>query len=175
MTDLEARIADVEDRLEAIESRLDDLDGAVQAVRGYAGAVRAVNQSVERRADLALAKAERREAADADDAEQFVATDGVDWATLPREETVCTYGILRDGPLVISDLDEDDRISREAIESDHDLSFYAGAPLRTADGHCLGMVCVLDDRDRSFTSDDERALTWFAEQVMANVKRRGTN
>jgi len=110
-----------------------------------------------------------------DDAEQFVATDGVDWATLPREETVCTYGILRDGPLVISDLDEDDRISREAIESDHDLSFYAGAPLRTADGHCLGMVCVLDDRDRSFTSDDERALTWFAEQVMANVERRGTN
>jgi len=77
--------------------------------------------------------------------------------------------------VVISDLDEDDRISREAIESDHDLSFYAGAPLRTADGHCLGMVCVLDDRDRSFTSDDERALTWFAEQVMANVERRGTN
>jgi len=67
-TDLEARIEAVEDRLEAVESRLDDLDGAVQAVRGYAGAVRAVNQSVERRADLALAKAERRSSVDADGA-----------------------------------------------------------------------------------------------------------
>jgi len=67
-TDLEARIEAVEDRLEAVESRLDDLDGAVQAVRGYAGAVRAVNQSVERRADLALAKAERGEATRGDGA-----------------------------------------------------------------------------------------------------------
>lgn len=107
------------------------------------------------------------------DSERFVATDGVDWTTMPREDTVCTYGVLRDDPLVVDDLEGDDRATLDAMESPHDLSFYAGAPLRTADGHCLGMVCVLDDREREFTAEDERALTWFAEQVMDHVERRG--
>ena len=47
---LESRIADLEERVA-------ELEAATQAVRGYAGAVRAVNREVERRADLALARA----------------------------------------------------------------------------------------------------------------------
>ena len=50
-------------RLDAAEQRLDELDAATQALRGYVGNVRTVNQSVERRADAALAKAESLEAA----------------------------------------------------------------------------------------------------------------
>jgi hypothetical protein len=49
-------------RLDAVEERCDELDAASQALRGYVGNVRAVNQSVERRADAALAKAESLEA-----------------------------------------------------------------------------------------------------------------
>jgi chromosome segregation ATPase len=45
-------------RLDDAEERLADLDAATQALRGYVGNVRAVNESVERRADAALAKAE---------------------------------------------------------------------------------------------------------------------
>jgi len=50
------------DRIDEIETRLDDLDAAVQALRGYVGNLRAVNETVERRADAALAKAESLEA-----------------------------------------------------------------------------------------------------------------
>ncbi|WP_135825612.1 DUF7310 family coiled-coil domain-containing protein [Halorussus ruber] len=49
-------------RLDDAEERLADLDAATQALRGYVGNVRAVNESVERRADAALAKAESVEA-----------------------------------------------------------------------------------------------------------------
>jgi chromosome segregation ATPase len=49
-------------RLDAAEECLDELDAATQALRGYVGNVRAVNQSVERKADAALAKAESVEA-----------------------------------------------------------------------------------------------------------------
>jgi DNA repair exonuclease SbcCD ATPase subunit len=49
-------------RLDEVEERLDELDAATQALRGYVGNVRAVNQSVESRADAALAKAESVEA-----------------------------------------------------------------------------------------------------------------
>ena len=44
-------------RLDAVETRIEELEAATQAVRGYAGAIRAVNREVERRADLALARA----------------------------------------------------------------------------------------------------------------------
>ncbi|WP_435128110.1 DUF7310 family coiled-coil domain-containing protein [Halobaculum sp. D14] len=54
------------ERLDAVEAeaagladRVTELEAAVQALRGYVGAVRAVNRDVERRADLALATAER--------------------------------------------------------------------------------------------------------------------
>lgn len=45
------------DRLDAVETQLESLEAATQALRGYAGAVSAVNREVERRADLALARA----------------------------------------------------------------------------------------------------------------------
>ena len=44
-------------RLDDLEARVEELEAATQAVRGYVGSIRSVNQAVERRADLALAKA----------------------------------------------------------------------------------------------------------------------
>jgi len=55
------------ERLDEVETRLDDLDAATQALRGYVGNVRAVNDSVERRADAALAKVQAVEAECDDD------------------------------------------------------------------------------------------------------------
>ncbi|WP_134672524.1 DUF7310 family coiled-coil domain-containing protein [Halorussus marinus] len=49
------------DRLDEAENRLDELDAATQALRGYVGNARTVNETVERRADAALAKAEALE------------------------------------------------------------------------------------------------------------------
>jgi len=44
-------------RLDDLEARVEELEAATQAIRGYVGSIRSVNQAVERRADLALAKA----------------------------------------------------------------------------------------------------------------------
>ena len=49
----------LESRVDDLESRVEELEAATQAVRGYVGSVRAVNREVERRADLALARASR--------------------------------------------------------------------------------------------------------------------
>jgi hypothetical protein len=61
--DVATRLDAVEERLDAIEGRLDDLDGTTQALRGYLGGVDGVAEDVERRADLALSKAEAVEEA----------------------------------------------------------------------------------------------------------------
>lgn len=58
-------LTDRVDRLEAAladaEEQIAELEAATQALRGYVGNVRSVNESVERRADAALAVADRVE------------------------------------------------------------------------------------------------------------------
>ncbi|EMA62793.1 DUF7310 family coiled-coil domain-containing protein [Halorubrum kocurii] len=44
-------------RIDDLEARVEELEAATQAIRGYVGSIRSVNQAVERRADLALARA----------------------------------------------------------------------------------------------------------------------
>lgn len=68
-TDLESRIADLEadvdrltDHTDDLTDRLDELVAGLQAVRGFLGGVDAVNESVERRADAAIAAVARLEA-----------------------------------------------------------------------------------------------------------------
>lgn len=60
--ELTREVESLRERLDRAEDRLDELDAATQALRGYVGSVRAVNETVERRADAALAKAEALEA-----------------------------------------------------------------------------------------------------------------
>lgn len=80
LTDGDTAVAKLEDaervhqRLEAIEGTLEDLadrvselEAASRALRGYAGGIQAVNEDVERRADLALAKVETIERSMRDD------------------------------------------------------------------------------------------------------------
>lgn len=52
---------DVESRLAAVEAELAELEAGLQAVRGYVGNIDHVNESVERRANAALAAVDRLE------------------------------------------------------------------------------------------------------------------
>ena len=51
------------ERIETLESTVADLEAGLQAVRGYVGTVEHVNDTVERRANAALAAVERLESA----------------------------------------------------------------------------------------------------------------
>jgi hypothetical protein len=58
---VDARLDDLETSVEDIEDRIAELDAAVQALRGFAGGVRAVDETIERRADAAVARVDRLE------------------------------------------------------------------------------------------------------------------
>ena len=59
---LAARVDELESTVGRLDDRVTELEAATRALRGYVGGVRAVNESVERRADAALAAVESLEA-----------------------------------------------------------------------------------------------------------------
>ena len=52
------------------------------------------------------------------------------------------------------------------------LRFYAGALLKTEDGHAIGTICVLDYKVRALTERQTDAMRRLARQVMAQLNLR---
>lgn len=76
----------------------------------------------------------------------------------PRRELFCHHTIERDETLVVSDATADpDFAHLPVVTGAPEICFYAGHPLRSAGGHPVGTLCVMDTVPRPFT-DTERDL-----------------
>ena len=53
----------------------------------------------------------------------------------------------------------------------HSLRFYAGAPIRAANGQVLGALCVMDTVPRRFTESERRFLEQCAAEVAEEIER----
>lgn len=88
----------------------------------------------------------------------------------PRETSICHHVVMKQQTLVISDLSRDPLFSKYAWvqQQTNGFRFYAGAPLRTREGHVVGTLCLLDTKPRNeFTEADRTRLSTFADVVMA--------
>src|SRR5690242_18486218 len=73
----------------------------------------------------------------------------------PRDIAFCAHAIGHDAdPWVVNDAAADPRFADNPLVTGGRVGFYAGAPVRTADGHKLGTLCVIDPRPRAFSDDD---------------------
>lgn len=74
---------------------------------------------------------------------------GVAAAQTEREWSFCAHTIMQSQPLIVADASKDPRFSNNplVVGSPH-LRFYAGVPLRLADGLMAGTLCVIDTRPR---------------------------
>lgn len=107
------------------------------------------------------------------DRQWFKARRGLSRVETPREESFCTYSILEHDVTEVPDALDDPRfVHSSLVTGDPHLRFYAGAPLRTRDGHALGTLCVLDTEPHALTDDQRRHLEALAEQVMDQIDLR---
>jgi PAS domain S-box-containing protein len=99
----------------------------------------------------------------------FPARTGIDARQTPRDTSFCAYAMTGDEIMVVNDATRDPRFADNVLVTGAPhIRFYAGAPLRRADGSPLGALCVIDPEPREGLTDlQAKGLTCLAGSVMA--------
>ena len=96
---------------------------------------------------------------------------GISVRSMQREDCPCDETILGDDIFQIPDAGEDPHYPEGTIPvGDMKCRFYAGAPLRTADGSAVGALCVYDRRTRRLDELEANSLRTLARQVMTRLE-----
>ncbi|HOB66947.1 AI-2E family transporter [Ottowia sp.] len=90
----------------------------------------------------------------------------------PRPLSLCGHVVAGESTLVVPDVLRDARFAANPVLKERGIRFYAGAPLKDADGLVLGTLCLLDTAPRTLTPRDVLLLENMAAEVMSAVEKR---
>ena len=108
-----------------------------------------------------------------DEREWFKAEIGLDVRELPLGNSPCMHALLEEETLVVPDTLKDPRFwNHPAYVGGPKLRFYAGAVIRSPEGHAIGTVCVLDKRPRQIEPAQLQDLRTIAAQVVTMLELR---
>jgi len=105
------------------------------------------------------------------DRQWFKSRVGVEHDSIPRMKAPCGQVADEAEMLVIPDLLQDCEY-RDSLLAASGVRFYAGAPLITQEGYCLGAMCVLGTEPRTISEAEGQALRDLAAMVMAQIELR---
>ncbi|WP_084214166.1 PAS domain S-box protein [Terriglobus sp. TAA 43] len=96
---------------------------------------------------------------------------GLPSRTMPRLDAPCDETVLGDDIFQIPDAANDGHYPDGYIPVGNiAYRFYAGAPLRTADGQVVGTLCVFDEEPRLLNEMEAATLRVMARQVMTRLE-----
>jgi GAF domain-containing protein len=97
--------------------------------------------------------------------------DGVE--QIDRDPGLCASAIMQDEPYIVEEARRDARtLANPLVSGKFGLQFYAASPLRTAEGHRLGTLCILDREPRMFSPRQASLLQRLSEIVMDEMELR---
>ena len=110
------------------------------------------------------------------DRQWFKSKFGLDVDETGRDISFCGHAIFQDDPFVVPDATCDVRFAdNPLVMGDPGIRFYAGASLRTPDGHRLGTLCVIDTEPREgLTEFESNALVALASLVVDEMELHRT-
>lgn len=81
----------------------------------------------------------------------------------PRDVAFCAHAILGTDIFEVPDAYNDLRFAdNPLVAGGPKIRFYAGAPIRLRDGHCVGTVCVIDSKPGLLSSTQREVLSCLA-------------
>lgn len=94
----------------------------------------------------------------------FKSRQGLDACETGRDVSFCGHAILGTDIFQVADACLDVRFADNPLVSGPPhIRFYAGAPLFTEDGYCVGTLCIIDDQPRQLTVNELLALRDLAD------------
>ena len=103
----------------------------------------------------------------------FKAEVGLGVRETPLETSFCRQALLQEDFLYVPDAASDARFAgNPLVHGKTGLRFYAGALLKTAEGHPVGTVCVLDTKPHALSERQRKGLMRLARQAMAQMELR---
>jgi len=98
---------------------------------------------------------------------------GWDINEVPREKCFCAHTVLQSDVLVVPDtLVDNARMAECALASHGGIRFYAGAPLLSSEGYCLGTVSVMGMISRGLSQGQVEALRRISRVVVQLLENR---
>ncbi len=94
---------------------------------------------------------------------------------MDRKHAVCNYVVGDDKPLVVPDIQRDPRFADNETIKQWGVRFYAGAPLRVADGLVIGALCILDPEPRTLEGEEVALLETMAADVAGAIAPGNAN
>lgn len=97
---------------------------------------------------------------------------GLDICDAPREISLCSHAINEPEIFIVPDASQDQRFEENPqVTKNNGVRFYAGVPLRTAEGHPIGVFCIIDNKPRyDFSHSHQETLKAFANLVMQQLE-----
>jgi diguanylate cyclase (GGDEF)-like protein len=106
-----------------------------------------------------------------DEARQwFKSVQGSGLTETPRKMAFCAHAILKDEVLLVTDATKDVRFhDNPLVTGPEAVKFYAAHPLKSADGHRVGVLCAIDHKPREFSAEDMQTLRDLAALAEAEL------
>lgn len=109
------------------------------------------------------------------DRQWFKSAIGFDVRETHRPLSFCHHAIRRDDIMIVEDASIDPRFrDNPLVVGEPGIRFYAGAQLRSSDGHAIGTLCVIDRRPRALSDRDRTLLRHLAAIAMDEIALRGS-
>lgn len=86
---------------------------------------------------------------------------------LAREDSICAVAVYQPGTTTVFPNLRAQPCDWISAEAQKDFAFYASHPIQTADGQPIGSLCVLDEKPRAFSGEEQLVL-----QRMAGIAMR---
>ncbi|MFN7085726.1 MAG: diguanylate cyclase [Burkholderiales bacterium] len=84
---------------------------------------------------------------------------GLEASEMPRDVSFCGHTLLADGVMIVPETRADPRFANNPLVTGEPfVRFYAGHPLKSADGSKIGTLCVMDRYPRHLGEEDLEAL-----------------